>query len=98
MDKILVNQQLQTIVGDIEVENLARTGSDHAPMLCTFGIQAENFIKSFRFLKFWTEHADFMKLVKQNWHAKEGPNPFITFKNKLKNEKHSIKMEKGSIW
>ncbi|KAH0655479.1 hypothetical protein KY285_030361 [Solanum tuberosum] len=87
LDRMLVNKHLQSIFGHIEVEHLARTCSDHGPMLCTFGVQAGNFIKPLRFLKFWTEHADFMEVVKQNWHAEEGLNPFITFKNKMKKMK-----------
>ncbi|KAH0636440.1 hypothetical protein KY289_036355 [Solanum tuberosum] len=36
LDRMLVNQQLQTQIGFMEVEHLARTRSDHAPILCSF--------------------------------------------------------------
>nr|XP_016516053.1 PREDICTED: uncharacterized protein LOC107832701 [Nicotiana tabacum] len=36
------------------------TGSDHTPLLMTCGEQTTNFVKTFRFLNFWTKHATFM--------------------------------------
>lgn len=61
LDRMLVNQQLQAQFGCTEVKHLARTGSNHAPMLCSFDAQAQNFIKPFRFSHFWTEHAVFFR-------------------------------------
>ncbi|XP_059315045.1 uncharacterized protein LOC132065599 [Lycium ferocissimum] len=37
LKRILVNSLLLDNFGNIEVEHLARTGSDHAPLLCTYG-------------------------------------------------------------
>ncbi|KAG5590152.1 hypothetical protein H5410_040666 [Solanum commersonii] len=84
MDRMFVNQQLQAQFGYMEVEDLVRTRSDHALMLCSFDTQAQSFNKPFRFQKIWTEHVDFLEVVRQIWLVEEGPNPFITFKNKPK--------------
>ncbi|XP_060182209.1 uncharacterized protein LOC132611863 [Lycium barbarum] len=47
--------------------HLARTGSDHAPFLISLKEQAQVVIRPFRFLKFWTEHQDFLSIVSNNW-------------------------------
>ncbi|XP_075086089.1 uncharacterized protein LOC142168828 [Nicotiana tabacum] len=60
LDRLFVNLPFQNMLPTIEVENLIRTGSDHAPLLMTCGVQTTNFVKPFRFLNFWTKHATFM--------------------------------------
>ncbi|XP_075101861.1 uncharacterized protein LOC142177287 [Nicotiana tabacum] len=68
----------------IEVEHLIRTGSDHAPLLMTCGVQTTNFVKPLRFLNFWTKHATFMDVVRQNWEANFIGDPFFMFKQNIK--------------
>ncbi|KAG5590313.1 hypothetical protein H5410_040827 [Solanum commersonii] len=67
LDKMLVNHHLQEQFGYMEMEHEARTGSDHAPILCSFDTHAQNFVKPFRFQKIWTEH-----LVPWKWLDKSG--------------------------
>nr|XP_016492994.1 PREDICTED: uncharacterized protein LOC107812412 [Nicotiana tabacum] len=90
LDRIFVNMQFQSMLPTIEVEHLIRTGSDHAPLLMTCGEQTSNFIKPFRFLNFWTEHATFMEVVRQNWEVVFIGDPFLMFKNKLKKVKIAL--------
>ncbi|XP_060211801.1 uncharacterized protein LOC132639366 [Lycium barbarum] len=45
LDRMLVNALLLDNFGNIEVEHLARTGSDHAPLLCTYGDKYQNQLK-----------------------------------------------------
>ncbi|XP_070017310.1 uncharacterized protein [Nicotiana sylvestris] len=90
LDRIFVNMQFQSMLPTIEVEHLIRTGSDHAPLLMTCGEQTSNFIKPFRFLNFWTEHATFMEVVRQNWEVDFIGDPFLMFKNKLKKVKIAL--------
>ena len=76
----------------MEVEHLARTGSDHALMLLSMeekGIKCKN---PFRFLNFWTEHASFVDVVKQNWVVDESQNTFLSFKENIKRFKYSLSM------
>ncbi|XP_075095162.1 uncharacterized protein LOC142173464 [Nicotiana tabacum] len=74
----------------IEVEHLIRTGSDHAPLLMTYGVQITNFVKPFRFLNFWTTHATFMDVVRQNWEADFIGDPFLMFKQNIKRVKAAL--------
>ncbi|XP_060170476.1 uncharacterized protein LOC132601407 [Lycium barbarum] len=42
LDRMFVNSLLLDNFGNIEVEHLARTGLDHAPLLCTYGDKHQN--------------------------------------------------------
>ncbi|XP_060200373.1 uncharacterized protein LOC132628624 [Lycium barbarum] len=84
LDRIFFNSQFQQWFGHIEVEHLSRTGSDHAPLLITLGEEVQTFINPFRFLKFWTEHKDFLDIVRLNWSEESVGNPFLVFKQKIK--------------
>ncbi|XP_060211838.1 uncharacterized protein LOC132639409 [Lycium barbarum] len=72
------------------VEHLSRTRYDHAPLLITLGEEVQTFIKPFRFLKFWTEHKDFMDIVRLNWSEKSIGMPFWVFKQKIKKVKGAL--------
>ncbi|XP_060211849.1 uncharacterized protein LOC132639421 [Lycium barbarum] len=87
LDRIFFNQQFQQWFADIEIEHLARTGSDHAPLLISLKEQGQVVIRPFKFLKFWREHQDFLSVVSNNWASKVTGNPFILFKQKLKHLK-----------
>ncbi|XP_059315805.1 uncharacterized protein LOC132066520 [Lycium ferocissimum] len=66
LDRMLVNTELQSWFSHMEVEHLARTGSDHAPLLCAYGEDTQNQYRPFKFLKFWVEHESFLHTVQQN--------------------------------
>ncbi|KAL3345622.1 hypothetical protein AABB24_024533 [Solanum stoloniferum] len=74
----------------VKMEHLAKTGSDHAPLLLYFGGHQPHIRKSFKFLKFWVEEADFKDVVKRSWVAHENSNIFITIKQKMKNTKYAL--------
>nr|XP_009787216.1 PREDICTED: uncharacterized protein LOC104235200 [Nicotiana sylvestris] len=74
----------------IEVKHLIKIGSDHAPLLMTYREQTTNFVKPFRFLNFWTKHATFMDVVRQNWEVDFIRDPFFMFKQKLKRVKAAL--------
>ncbi|XP_075111230.1 uncharacterized protein LOC142181699 [Nicotiana tabacum] len=90
LDRIFMNLPFQNMLPTIEVKHLIRTGSDHAPLLMTWEEQNTNFIKPFRFLNFWTKHATFMDVVRQNWEADFIWDPFLMFKQKLKRVKAAL--------
>lgn len=48
----MMNQAFLGINGLVEIEHLARTGSDHAPLLLYQGEQSTSVRRPFRFLKF----------------------------------------------
>ncbi|XP_060170580.1 uncharacterized protein LOC132601516 [Lycium barbarum] len=67
LDRMLINAPLQNWFSSLEVEQLARTGSDHTPLLCTYGEIDKNQYKPLKFLKFWVERDFFIDTVKHNW-------------------------------
>lgn len=85
-----MNLPFQNMLPTIEVEHLIRTGSDHAPLLMTCGVQTTNFVKPFRFLNFWTKHATFMDVVRQNWEADFIGDQFLMFKQNIKRVKAAL--------
>ncbi|XP_070034273.1 uncharacterized protein [Nicotiana tomentosiformis] len=56
LDRIFVNLSYQNLLPNLEVQHLIRTGSDHAPLLRSFGQEAMKFVKHFKFLNFWSTH------------------------------------------
>ncbi|XP_075084826.1 uncharacterized protein LOC107774618 [Nicotiana tabacum] len=90
LDRIFVNLPFQNMFQTIEVEHLIRTGSYHAPLLMTCGVQTTNFVKPFRFLNFWTKQATFMDVVRQNWEADFIGNLFLMFKQNIKRVKATL--------
>ncbi|XP_060195031.1 uncharacterized protein LOC132624242 [Lycium barbarum] len=90
LDRIEHNDSLQNWFGQLEVEHLSRTGYDHAPLLVSCGNQVENFIKPFRFLKFWVEHDTFLDFVRQQWEADLSDDVFLSFKLNMKKLKVAL--------
>ncbi|XP_060202053.1 uncharacterized protein LOC132630501 [Lycium barbarum] len=91
LDRIFFNSRFQQWFGHIVVEHLSKTESDHAPLLITSGEEVQTFIKPFKFLKFWTEHKDFLDIVKLNWSVESVGNPFfLVFKQKIKIVKRAL--------
>lgn len=54
LDRMLSNQLMQNWFNHMEVEHLARTGSDHTPILLHMEEGVTTHRKPFRFLNFWT--------------------------------------------
>lgn len=90
LDIILVNSPFQSIFPITKVEYLIRTSSDHAPLFMTCSDQTTAFAKPFKFSNFWTKHASFMEVVRQNWLADVTGDPFLMFKQKIKRVKLTL--------
>ncbi|XP_049372647.1 uncharacterized protein LOC125837601 [Solanum verrucosum] len=90
LDRLLINQVFLGHYGNVELEHLARTWYDNAPMLLSSGDQTTNIKRSFRFLKFWTEKADCKEVVRYNWVADESIDVFINLKQKMKRTKIAL--------
>ncbi|XP_060183224.1 uncharacterized protein LOC132613196 [Lycium barbarum] len=90
LDRIVYNDAFQNWFGQLEVEHLSRTGSDHAPLLVSCGDQGEKFIKPFRFLKFWVGHDNFLDFVKHQWETALTDDVFLSFKLKMKKLKIAL--------
>ncbi|WMV33526.1 hypothetical protein MTR67_026911 [Solanum verrucosum] len=90
LDRIMVNQSFIDFSGNIEMEHLERTGSDHAPILLTCGGQSSYVRKPFRFLKFWVEKEGFLETVTDSWKSMDSTDVFISLKQKMKNTKTAL--------
>lgn len=74
----------------MELEHLARTRSDHGPMLLYCGEQSSHWYKPFKFLNFWTDIEDFKEIVRQNWVSCLSDDVFVNFKHKMKTTKLAL--------
>lgn len=72
---------------------MSKIGSDHSPLLIKCDPDVIPVKKQFKFLNFWTGHATFQDVVKENWQLDISANPFIVFNHKLKKLKKAL-----SIW
>lgn len=66
MERLLVNLEFLGLFGLVDMEHLARTGSNHPPLFLTCGNQSTNYRRPFRFLNFWTKKEDFHQVVLDN--------------------------------
>lgn len=95
---IFVNLPFQNTLPSNKVEYLIRTGSDHASLLMTCGEQTTRFVKPFRLLNFWTKHATFKEVMRQNWDADFMGDPFLMFKHMLKKVKATLSKWRKDIF
>nr|XP_009802923.1 PREDICTED: uncharacterized protein LOC104248369 [Nicotiana sylvestris]XP_016436485.1 PREDICTED: uncharacterized protein LOC107762629 [Nicotiana tabacum] len=65
------------------VRHLARTGSDHRPLLVK-SYNSQHGIKYFEFLDFWSDEPDFLQLVEEVWRTQITGNPMWKLQQKLK--------------
>lgn len=89
LDRYLINQDCLGYFVMVELEHLATTVSDHAPMLLSCGQKSNSPTRTFRFLKFWSERSKFHQVVKNSWVSEE-IDVFINLKQKLKNTKTTL--------
>lgn len=87
---MLANMEFQNLFPGVEVTHLSKIGFDHSPLLITCDPNFTPIKKQFRFLNFLTEHASFLDVVKQNWHADFCANSFTIFNHKLKKLKKAL--------
>lgn len=84
LDRLFVNDAFQDNFNLMEVEHLAKDGSDHAPLLLKCEKTDIVMHKPFKFLKFWTKHSEFKKVFRRNWDVDLSENPSNDFKRKTK--------------
>lgn len=59
LDRVVVNQGLLNLYGNIDLKHLDRTGSDHATLLLSCGSGSQVVAKPFKFLKFLVKGDNF---------------------------------------
>lgn len=80
----MVNEQWTQIFNINMVKHLARTTSDHRPLLLKSHNDHQIHSKYFRFLNFWTKQPEFLDVVQQVWSNTIEGNPMWILQSKLK--------------
>lgn len=81
---MLIHNEWNSFYSNIEVEHLAISGSNHTPMLVRCSDSNQNFIRYFKFLKFWADHLGFFEMVQQAWEVNFDGNSMWKLQQKLK--------------
>ncbi|KAK4723878.1 hypothetical protein R3W88_026657 [Solanum pinnatisectum] len=66
------------------IKHLARTDSDHRPLLMHTLSNQNDFIRYFRFLNLWTRQSDFLETVQNSWNMNVTGNAMWKLQCKLK--------------
>ncbi|KAG5624598.1 hypothetical protein H5410_009816 [Solanum commersonii] len=66
LDRVFGNNTFMNLLPKSEVHHLIRQGSDHAPLHVVYHSEQDPIIRPFKFLNFWTNHADFKRVVKKS--------------------------------
>lgn len=72
----------------VKLEYLARTGSNHAPLLLFCENLSTSILRPFRFLNFWIEKAYFQQVMRENWRSNK--YIFFSLNQKPKNTNNSL--------
>lgn len=87
LNRVFTNQDMQEWFSDREVEHLARTGSNHTPLLIILNQRNWDHKKPFKFLQFQTKREALLDIMRINWHTDVELNYFYKLKHKLKHTK-----------
>ncbi|GAA0142555.1 hypothetical protein LIER_35590 [Lithospermum erythrorhizon] len=91
LDRVLFNQHYGTLHPSVRVKQLAKTLSEHAPLLITSLGPIKGGKGFFKFQKMWFHHPDFVKLVEENWANPVYGDPLYILGAKLKRLKGALK-------
>lgn len=67
LDRMLYNTEWFDLFSKTSVSQLARTCSDHEPLLIQFTNKEKVFTRYFKFLNTWTIHPQFLETIKKSW-------------------------------
>lgn len=85
LDRALFSEDFANLWFSVQAEVLPRASSDHSPLMVRCLTQAGGGPYQFRFLKMWSSHCSFMRLVTNSWNAKdESRCPIFKVMGKLK--------------
>ncbi|XP_070014522.1 uncharacterized protein [Nicotiana sylvestris] len=84
LDRIFVNDLWDQLFQRSSFRHLARTGSDHRPLLMKNLSSTHQHISYFRFLNWWVNIEGFYDIVKESWSTEVTGNPMWILQSKLK--------------
>ncbi|GAA0158400.1 hypothetical protein LIER_15442 [Lithospermum erythrorhizon] len=91
LDRVLLNHSYGELFPLVKVTQLAKTGSDHAPLLVESRRPKEGKGGFFRFQKMWFRHEGFIKAVEENWRQPTYGDPLFSLHFKQKRLKDFLK-------
>ncbi|XP_020596974.1 uncharacterized protein LOC110036788 [Phalaenopsis equestris] len=77
LDRVLANDHWIQNFLHTTTTHLSLAGSDHRPLVITIGPKSSYQKGAFRYLNVWSQHKDFLQVVKENWKTESHPDPFI---------------------
>ncbi|XP_009788948.1 uncharacterized protein [Nicotiana sylvestris] len=84
LDRIFVNDLWDQLFQRTSVSHLARTSSDHRPLLMKNLSATHQYISYFRFLNCWVNIEGFLDIVRESWSTEVSGNPIWILQSKLK--------------
>lgn len=90
LDRILCNMEAMVVLPALKVTHLTRIGSDHAPLLLRLD-ETPPYKSRFIFQMMWSEHPDFLRVVKEAWVTQVAGSPSQRLPSKLKILKFKLK-------
>ncbi|XP_027171591.1 uncharacterized protein LOC113771176 [Coffea eugenioides] len=90
LDRVLVDRGWLGSGVVPSVHHLARTASDHSPLLVSYLISSSSSPRSFRFQDVWLRHASFKGVVQEAWLSGSTGRPMRRFLHKLKAVKAAL--------
>ncbi|XP_060190498.1 uncharacterized protein LOC132619683 [Lycium barbarum] len=84
LDRVFINDDWTKMYANNFVKHLARTDSDHRPLLVRCDNGHIDGPKYFKFLDFWTTQDDFLEVVRMNWNQSVTGNLVWILQQKLK--------------
>ncbi|XP_019157584.1 PREDICTED: uncharacterized protein LOC109154196 [Ipomoea nil] len=92
LDRFLMNPPLRDYFTEVRINVLARTSSDHSPILLSGTNNTLSCPKQFHFQTMWTSHPDFINVVRLNWNQQADGGGMRALAFKIKRLKHCLRI------
>ncbi|XP_019164595.1 PREDICTED: uncharacterized protein LOC109160804 [Ipomoea nil] len=92
LDRFLMNPPLRDYFTEVRINVLARTSSDHSPILQSGTNNTLSCPKQFRFQTMWTSHPDFINVVRLNWNQQADGGGMRALAFKIKRLKRCLRI------
>ncbi|KAL9669177.1 hypothetical protein QQ045_006720 [Rhodiola kirilowii] len=94
LDRALINGAALAMLPNLSMEHLPRISFDHASLLTKFR-EAMRTPASFKYIRAWHEHTDFLALVEDEWPKHSHTNPILALALKLKVDALEIELQQN---
>ncbi|XP_020599685.1 uncharacterized protein LOC110039077 [Phalaenopsis equestris] len=93
LDRVFANDHWIQNFLQTNINHLSLAGSDHRPLVITIGPNSSCQKSTFRYLNVWSQHKDFLQIIKDNWKNDSHPDPFIRLWQKQKKIVEKVEKE-----